>query len=59
MKKCRIKKGWDEAGKTGTFYIVVSIEGMNWAVVVWDGEEDPDLCKAAGIEIEETKFVSL
>lgn len=58
-KECRIKPGWHQEGREGTLFVVISINGQDWAVVLWKDEEDPDLFKAAGLEVAEVKFVSL
>lgn len=50
-KRFRVKKGWDVAGQEGEYYDYVRVKGMKWAIVLFDGEEDPSLYKADGIEI--------
>lgn len=52
-ERCRIKTGWQDAGREGLFLVTVADEplGQPWAIVLWDGEEDPDCFKAAGIEV--------
>lgn len=50
--RCRIKKGWVNEGKEGDAFCYFQPEfGQYWVVVQWDDEEDPDLHKAAGLEI--------
>lgn len=48
----KIKQGWEDAGKRGTFFCWVQNHGgQRWAVVQWDGDDDPSLFKAAGLLI--------
>ncbi len=52
---CRVKEGWDEAGRCGQFYIrVTPPDNLTWAVVVWDDDPDgdPSLFKEAGLEVK-------
>jgi hypothetical protein len=51
-RQCRIKDGWGDAGKRGTYFTRVSAL-QEWAVVLWDGDEDPSLFKLAGLEMEQ------
>lgn len=46
-----IKEGWEGAGRLG--YAVgpdVMVSGQEWTPVLWNGEEDPDWHKSAGLE---------
>ena len=54
---CRIAKGWDGAGKTGQYFGNFMIGNMCWAIVLWDNEEDPDMHKIAGIEINQPHWI--
>lgn len=47
---CRIKKGWDGVGKKGLYYGAF-YKDQWWGIVVWEGEEDPEFFKVAGLEI--------
>lgn len=58
LRRCRIKKGWHEEGKEGFFYGIVHTN-RNWAIVVWDGDDDPDLFRAEGIETQTTNWIGL
>lgn len=44
--RCVCRKDWDKAGHEGDYFGNVLIDGRNWALVLWDGEEDPDLYKS-------------
>lgn len=51
--RVRIKKGVVDAGKEGYLYCVFKDKnGMRWAAVTFDGEEDPSLLKYFCLEIE-------
>ena len=58
--RCRIKEGWMDAGKIGdAFLFFEDNKKQLWIALQWDGEDDPDLHKAAGLEIRrlnETKW---
>ncbi len=50
--RVKIKRGWDGAGKSGTFFVwVQNSGGQRWAVVQWDGDDEPSLFKAVGLSI--------
>ena len=49
--RVRVKRGLDGAGRTGLGYTTVVVGQTIWVVVVWDGGEDPDLHKLAGLEV--------
>ena len=50
--RCRAMAGCTDAGKT----VHPAIDpGRWWAIVIWDGEEDPDFFKADWIEVESFK----
>jgi len=54
---CRIMDGWDGAGKEGRYLGKFSVQGRNnWSIVIWDGEEDPDLHKTEGLELMVQKW---
>lgn len=52
--RVRIKPGWENAGKIGKNLerIVYVGQGMgqSWTAVLWEGEEDPDWHKTAGLD---------
>jgi len=48
---CRIAKGWNREGRLGQYFGRIVVGDMEWAIVLWDGEEDPDVYKAAALEI--------
>ncbi len=52
---CRIKEGWDDAGQTGVYCGKIGISQW-WCVVVWDGDDEPSLHKAAGLEVSVPKW---
>lgn len=51
-ERCRIKDNWLDAGRTGEVLHRLRNDnlGREWTVVLWDGEEDPDCFKSAGLE---------
>lgn len=55
---CQIKDGWEDAGKEGKCYGFVEI-GQKWAIVLWDGYNDPDLCKAGSLLTRVNEWVDL
>ncbi len=57
--RVRIKEGWGDAGKEGDFYCLINVGTQLWAIVLWDGDEDPDCFKAQALEIPETKWRTL
>jgi hypothetical protein len=56
---CRIKQGWNGVGRTGQYFGKVSVSGQFWAIILWDGSDDPDMHKSAGIEVMEHTWVGL
>ena len=52
-RRCRIKTGYEDAGKEGWCYGYLNLNQC-WAIVRWDGEPDPDLHKIAGLEEQST-----
>lgn len=51
LPRYQIKKGWCEAGKSGVRVGAdFPINGQLWTPILWDGEEDPDWHKAAGLK---------
>lgn len=59
MKRIRVKKGWDREGLQGTLLHIVEKSdkiGQRWAVVLFDDDEDPELYKVAGLEIEQSTW---
>ncbi len=49
--RCRGKEKWDISGKMGTVLGEAIFVKQFWTPVLWDGEEDPDFVKTAGIEL--------
>jgi len=56
--RCRGKGAWDRDGKKGWYFGWVRVGERCWAVVLWDGEDDPDLVKAESIEIASETWIS-
>jgi len=54
MKIATIKEGWEDAGLRGKVLgpdvICPNRAGQKWTPVLWDGEEDPDWNKTAGLD---------
>lgn len=59
-KHCRVSTNgrWLEAGKEGQLYGVL-VTDQEWAIVIWDGDDDPSLYKAVAIEVMEPKWSPL
>lgn len=51
-KRVKIKKGWENEGKTGKTVGNISFLKQDWTPVLWDNEEDPEFFKTAGLEPE-------
>jgi|SRR3989344_949784 len=49
-RRVAIKSGLESAGRIGQVLAVVHHE-QDWAVVVWDDEDDPDTHKASGLDV--------
>lgn len=50
--RCRIKQGWEGAGREGDAICYFDHLGQEWTVVIWDDEVDPGCLKSAGLEIK-------
>jgi hypothetical protein len=44
---------------SGRYYGRVLIEGSWWAIVIWDGEDLPELYKAGEVEVTQEQFIKL
>ena len=51
--RVRISANWMDAGKEGDLLAgpIRDNKGQDWMVVQWDSQDDPDLHKAAGLEL--------
>lgn len=52
-KPCRVATGYADAGRQGIYFGKVVVNSRYWAVVLFDGEDDPDLYKLESIEVAE------
>ncbi len=61
MIPCRIREGWDEAGRTGMLCVTLRLAKSigSWSVVIWEGDDEPSLHKTAGIELSTTEWKSV
>ena len=57
--KCRIAAIWEDAGKEGLYFGSVVIAGQRWGIVKFNDSDDPDLLKAACLEIAYERWVGL
>lgn len=49
----RIKRGWFDAGREGeAFAFFADNKGQCWVVLQYDEDDDPDLYKADGVEVQ-------
>ena len=55
---CKIGDNFEGAGKPGQYFGKININGMDWAIVLFDDEEDPELHKAVGIMVQQIKYVN-
>lgn len=47
----RMKAGFEDAGRLGqSLGEHITVNGMQWTPVLWDGEDEPDFVKSKGIE---------
>jgi hypothetical protein len=61
MTKVRIKNGYEDAGREGVLLAgpIADCKDQLWLVVQWDGQDDPDLHKASGIEMAVIQWQSV
>lgn len=62
-KPCRVAMNnphmkWEGAGKQG-FLFGILVTDRKWAIVLWNGSDDPELFKAEAIEVMEPKWSPL
>lgn len=57
--RCRGKASSDKVDCKGEYFGFVYIKDTKWAIVLWDGDYDPDLYKANLIEIEVKQWRSI
>ena len=50
-QRVAISEGWGDAGKTGVRLGPDVMVGQAWTPVLWDGEDEPDWHKAAGLTV--------
>lgn len=53
--RCKIKHNFEYAGKMGELLTTVMTPQRIWAVVIWDGEDEPELYKADALLIGHTE----
>lgn len=53
----RVKSGWDQHGKTGVCFGWI-FKDQYWAIVVWDGGDDPETVKRDALEFLTQKWTS-
>lgn len=56
MNRVRIKAAWAGGLREGTQIGVPVFIGQSWTPVLWDGDEDPDWHKTAGLEEASTSW---
>ena len=57
--RCRGIKDTDIYNKEGEYFGNFFVNGRKWALVLWDGEEDPDLCKADVLTVEHKSWIKI
>lgn len=59
-KHCRVstRGKWMDAGREGQLYGVM-VADREWAIVIWDGDDEPTLFKAEAIEVMEPNWSPL
>lgn len=55
----KIKDKWDRVGQRGEYFGKISVNDMMWALVLFDGEDDPDLHKADSLLVEHKTWKSI
>ncbi len=50
--RCRIRDGWGGAGRQGEAIVYFDGRDQLWVAVQWDDEDDPDIHKAAGLQVK-------
>ena len=55
VMRCKIKDHYEHAGRRGELLTTVATEQRLWAVVMWDGEDEPELYKADALLVEHTQ----
>jgi len=57
-KKCRIASGFYDEGREGQYYGRICVTDQQWAIVLFDGDDDPTLFKIDGLDIVQEKWVN-
>ncbi len=56
-QQCKVKAGTVDAGRLGTLITTVDVDGMKWSVVLWVGEDDPDLFKTSCLLVAKETWI--
>ena len=54
--RCKGKENTDKADSEGEYFGNMAINDRLWAVVLWDGDEDPDLYKADCLLVQKKRW---
>jgi len=57
--RCRAKPGTGFGNAEGEYFGFIYINKKQWALILWDDEESPELCEAKFIEIEQKQWISV
>lgn len=57
--RCKGAKNTEKDQMYGVYYGYFYCRGQQWAIVLWDGDDDPDLYKASCILIEKKTWVKI
>ena len=58
-RRCKGKPNTDARNRYGEYFGHIIVNDVIWAVVLWDGDEDPSFYKASCLLIEERAWVSV
>ena len=58
-RRFKIDEKWDRAGEEGEYFGLIWVGDRKWAIILFDGEEDPDLHKAESLLIEQKSYYTL
>lgn len=57
--RCKGAENTDKATQKGEYFGNFVANGQRWAIVLWDGEDDPDLYKADMLLVIEERWIPL
>lgn len=58
VTRCKVKEGYETAGRRGDLLRTIFTAGRLWAVVLWNDQVEPDIFKAEGLLVHEAEVLS-